>query len=72
MEAKKQYVYIYFNCSWNDVRKIQERFGLPKGVTVNGETCEPCNIKDEDWELLKETERRGYIKIRQRSKERKY
>jgi hypothetical protein len=64
--------YIYFDCSWGDIHKIQERFGLPKGVTVNGETCELCTIKDEDWELLKETERRGYIKIRQRSKERKY
>lgn len=65
-------VYIYFDCSWDDIHKIQERFGLPKGVTVNGETCELCTIKDEDWELLNETERRGYIKIRQRSKERNY
>lgn len=64
--------YIYFDCSWDDIHKIQERFGLPKGVTVNGETCELCTIKDEDWELLKETERRGYIKIRQRSKERNF
>lgn len=64
--------YIYFDCSWDDIHKIQERFGLPKGVTVNGETCELCTIKDEDWELLNETERRGYIKIRQRSKERNY
>ena len=57
-------IYIYFNCSWKHIRRIQERFRLPKGVTVNGETCEPVHIADEDWELLRETERRGYIKIR--------
>ena len=57
-------VYIYFSCSWEDIHRIQERFKLPKCVTVNGETCQPCEIDDEDWELLKETERRGYIQIR--------
>lgn len=63
-------VTIYFRCKWEDVHKIQERFHLPKGVTVNGETCEPCEIADEDWELLKETERRGYIRIRKSRNER--
>lgn len=57
-------VTIYFRCKWEDVRKIQQRFHLPEGVTVNGETCQPCEIADDDWELLKETERRGYISIR--------
>ena len=56
--------YIYYDCSWEDIRRIQERFRLPECVNVNGETCEPCDIADEDWELLKETERRGYIQIR--------
>ena len=57
--------YIYFATSnWDIIHRIQERFQLPKGVTVNGVTCQPCEIKDEDWELLKETERRGFIKIR--------
>ena len=59
-------VYIYFSCQWEDIRKIQQRFNLPDCVTVNGETCKPCEIADEDWELLKETERRGYIQIRQK------
>lgn len=57
-------VYIYYNCSWDDIRRIQERFGFTQCVTVNGETCEPVEVSDEDWELLKETERRGYIQIR--------
>lgn len=57
-------VTIYFQCKWVDVRKIQERFKLPSGVSVNGETLQPVDISDEDWELLKETERRGYIQIR--------
>lgn len=56
--------YIYYDCSWEDIRRIQERFRLPSCVSVNGETCEPCDISEEDWELLRETERRGYIQIR--------
>lgn len=57
-------VFIYYDCSWEDIRRIQERFKLPPCVTVNGETCEPVEIADEDWPLLKETERRKYIQIR--------
>ena len=45
------------------IKKIRERFGMPMvGMTVNGEL--KCEIKEEDWELLKATERMGYIKIR--------
>lgn len=57
-------VYIYFSCDWPNIKRIQERFGLPTCVNINGETCEAAEIRDEDWELLKETERRGYIQIR--------
>lgn len=57
-------VWIYYNCNWDDIRKIQQRFKLPECVTVNGETCQPVEIADDDWELLKETERRKYIQIR--------
>ena len=57
-------VVIYFDCSWEDIHRIQERFKIPAGVTINGETCQPVEIADEDWELLKETERRRYIQIR--------
>lgn len=64
-EKTSHKVHIYFATSdWEVIRKIQERFDLPKGVTVNGVTCEPCIIKDEDWELLLETEKRGFIQIR--------
>ena len=56
--------YIYYNCTCEDIRRIQERFKIPPCVTVNGETCQPVEIADEDWELLKETERRKYIQIR--------
>lgn len=57
-------VRIYYRCKWDDVYKIQARFGIPRCTTVNGETCGNVIIKDEDWELLKETEKRGYIQIR--------
>ena len=56
--------YIYYNCRWEDIRRIEERFGIPHCVTVNGETCKPVDIKEEVVELLKETQRRGYIQIR--------
>ena len=57
-------VVLYYNCGWEAIRKIEERFGIPPCVTLNGETCQPVEIKDEDWAVLKETERRGYIQIR--------
>ena len=57
-------VWIYYNCGWDDIRRIQQRFKLPECVTVNGETCQPVEVSDDDWELLKETERRKYIQIR--------
>lgn len=57
-------VRLYYNCTWEEIRKIEERFNIPHGVTVNGETCKDVEIRDEDWDLLRETERRGYIQIR--------
>jgi hypothetical protein len=57
-------VYIYYNCNWEDVRKIEDRFGFPHCVNVNGESCQPVEVKPEDWPVLKETERRSYIQIR--------
>lgn len=44
------------------IRKIRERFGFPKCMTVNGEW--PVVVNGDDWELLKETEKRGFIDIR--------
>ena len=61
-------VYIYYNCTYEEIEKINKRFGFPHCVTVNGETCEPVEVRAEDWELLRETERRGFI---QRSEERR-
>lgn len=43
-------------------KRIRERFGIGDYTTVNGET--PAEIKDEDVELLRETERRGFIQLR--------
>lgn len=47
------------------IRKIQERFKFPKCMTVNGE-C-PVVVDGKDWELLKETEKRGFIQIRNKA-----
>ena len=44
------------------IRKIQGRFRFPKCMTVNGEW--PVIVNGDDWELLKETEKRGFIDIR--------
>ena len=42
--------------------RIRERFGIGTNRSVNGET--PAEIREEDMELLRETERRGFIQIR--------
>ena len=44
------------------IEKIRKKFGISSYMSVNRET--PCNIKEEDMELLKETEKRGFIQIR--------
>ena len=43
-------------------KKSRDKFNIPDYTTVNGET--PCDIKEEDIELLRETENRGFIQIR--------
>lgn len=44
------------------IKHIRKRFNLPSGITVNGETV--ADIRDEDIELLRETEKIGFIQIR--------
>lgn len=57
---------IYFPHSDKETNdKIRDRFGMPMvGMTINGEL--ECDIRDDDLELLKETEKRGFIKIRRK------
>ena len=43
-------------------KRIRERFGITAGTTVNGET--PAEIKEEDYSMLEETARRGFISLR--------
>ncbi|WP_320906229.1 hypothetical protein [Bacteroides nordii] len=44
------------------IELIREKFNIPRHQTVNGETL--TEIREEDMELLRETERRGFIQIR--------
>lgn len=54
---------IYWSTKDESIRAlIRKRFGIPWEVTVNGET--KADIRDEDMDLLRETERRGFIQIR--------
>ena len=46
---------------WKVIEKIRKKFGISSYMSVNRET--PCNIKEEDMELLRETEKRGFIEI---------
>jgi hypothetical protein len=62
-------VKLYYNCSWADIGRIKQRFGITCGTTINGETCQPIEVSDDDWPLLLETQRRGYIKIRKEYEE---
>ena len=47
------------------IGKIREKFNIPHHISVNYET--ECEIKDEDFSLLEETERRGFIRIRNKN-----
>lgn len=42
--------------------KIRERFGIPEGVSVNGETN--AEIREDMMPLLEETAKRGFLQIR--------
>lgn len=55
---------IYFVTNHPDtIHRIRAKFGMPQtGMTVNGEQV--VDIKDEDLPLLREVERLGFIKIR--------
>lgn len=44
------------------IEKIRKKFGISSYMSINRET--PCDIKEEDMELLRETEKRGFIQIR--------
>ena len=44
------------------ISKIRTRFKIPKYTSLNGET--PCEVDEKDLELLKETEKRGFLQIR--------
>lgn len=57
----RKVVFYYHTRNLSTIRKIQEHFGFPKKMTVNGEWV--VNVKNEQWEELKEIERRGYIRI---------
>lgn len=72
MANRKQKVTIYWNTrhiKHEDIpevkRRIRERFNIPNYTTVNGET--DFYISDTDMELLRETEKRGFIMIRNKS-----
>ena len=58
---------IYFVTNHPDtIRRIRAKFGMPQtGMTVNGEQV--ADIKDDDLSLLRETERLGFIQIRNKN-----
>lgn len=44
------------------IKRIRAKFHMPSYTSLNGET--PCEINEKDFPLLKETEKRGFIQIR--------
>lgn len=46
----------------NIIKRIREKFNIPSYTSINHET--ECEINDEDINLLRETEKRGFIQIR--------
>lgn len=55
---------IYFAINHPEtISRIRAKFGMPQtGMSVNGEQV--ADIKDEDFPLLQEVEKLGYIQIR--------
>lgn len=47
------------------IGRIQEKFNIPRHISVNYET--ECEIKDGDLPQLQETERKGFIQIRNKN-----
>ena len=43
-------------------RRIRDRFRLPDGMPINGET--PADVRPEDMKELQTLEEMGYIKLR--------
>ena len=43
-------------------KRIRERFGIPKYITLNW-TTPNVEVKDEDMPLLLETEKLGFIRV---------
>lgn len=50
------------------IQRIRERFNIPQGITVNGETT--CEIDPHDLDLLRQCEQLGYIQIRNKNEQR--
>lgn len=44
------------------ITRIRNKFNIPFYTSINGETT--CEIKEEDLELLREVEKKGFIQIR--------
>lgn len=58
--------FIYWRTSDKSViDKIRAKLGIPHGITVNGEARLPDSFNTSD-PLLRETERRGFISIREK------
>lgn len=58
--------YVFWRTSDRQViNKIRAKFGIPKNMTVNWETKLPDSFNTND-PLLRETERRGFISIREK------
>lgn len=58
---------IYWTTKGRDKRfcsDIRKKFKIPDYMSVNGET--PCEIRDDDMPLLRECEKRGFLKIRKK------
>ncbi len=54
---------VYWNkCDPRAIEALRSKFNIPHYTTVNGES--PVEVDDEQMELLRECERRGFLQIR--------
>jgi hypothetical protein len=59
---KTKCVIYWKQCDPKAIEQIREKFNIPHYTTINGES--PCEVDDEQMQLLRQCEERGFLSIR--------
>ncbi len=59
---KTKCVVYWKQCDPEAIEQIRKKFNIPLYTTVNGES--PCEVDEEEMQLLRQCEERGFLSIR--------